>query len=311
MKCHKCGSQVNENDDFCSSCGEKINKEIKTDTTKTKKKLFIIFIIEIILVILMAIGINNYYRNNFDNKIISQNEFKEILTQDGYALKDAKEEGSTGIKSYDFATVASQDLGIHYIVADNNKNSINVFNNLYSQIKSQSKSGFINERSIDLIDYNYYSLENGGDYYVVARNGDTVLAATGVSKYKNEINDMVKEFGFSYPSSILYVITVIVILIFILMIVVMWKIFVKSGRKGWQSLIPLYNYYCLSKITFNKGWLFILLLITPINFVFMLVIFYKLAKRFGKSTAFAVCSIFFPYITMQMIAFDKSKYIDM
>lgn len=90
----------------------------------------------------------------------------------------------------------------------------------------------------------------------------------------------------------------------------MWKIFVKAGIEGWKSLIPFYNCYCLSELTFNKGWLFILLLISPINIVFMLVMSYKLAKRFGKSTIFAICSIIFPYITMQIIAFDDSKYLD-
>ena len=50
------------------------------------------------------------------------------------------------------------------------------------------------------------------------------------------------------------------------------------------------------------------MLITPINLIFILILFYKLAKRFNKSTLFAVLSIFFPYITMQIIAFDSSKY---
>lgn len=314
MKCTKCGEQVNENDGFCSHCGEKVFKRVVDATVKndkkTKQKLFVIFAIEIVLVILIVLGISGYYKGNFENKIITQNEFKNILSQEGYNVRDAKEEGSNGIKSYDFATIDSQDLGIHYIVADNDKNAANVFSNLYYQIESQSKSGFIREASIDLIDYSYYSLENGGDYYVVARNGDTIFAATGISKYKNEINTMVEEFGFGHPSSALYIIAVLVIAIFILMIVIMWKIFVKAGVKGWKSLIPFYNYYCLSKITFNKGWLFIFMLITPINIVFMPVTFYKLAKRFGKSTAFAVCSIFFPYVTLQIIAFDNSKYID-
>lgn len=311
MKCSKCGSQLENDANFCTSCGEKVVKEPVKNNKKTNQKLLVIFAVEIVLVILMIIGISSYYNKHFENTYATQNEFKEKLTQKGYKVENAKEEGSKGIVSYDFATTNGKDLGFHYIVADNDRNANKVFNNLYYQIGSQTQSGFINEVSVDLINYNYYALENGGNYYVIARNGDTVFAAMGLSQYKDEINTMIEEFGFGYPSSILYVISVIVIVIFILMIVVMWKIFVKAGIKGWKSLIPFYNYYCLSKITFNKGWLFILLLITPINFVFMLVIFYKLAKRFGKSTIFAVCSIFFPYITMQIIAFDQSKYIGM
>jgi len=311
MKCSKCGSQLENDANFCTSCGEKVVKEPLKNDKKTNQKLLVIFAVEIVLVILMIVGISSYYNKHFENTYATQNDFKEKLTQKGYKVEDAKEAGSKGIISYDFATIDGKDLGLHYIVADNDKNSMNVFNNLYHQINSQSKSGFISEFTVDLIDYSYYSLENGGNYYAIARNDNTVFAATGLSQYKDEINAMVEDLGFGYPSSILYVISAVVIVIFILMVIVMWKIFVKAGIKGWKSLIPFYNYYCLSKITFNKGWLFILLLITPINFVFMLVIFYKLAKRFGKSTIFAVCSIFFPYITMQIIAFDKSKYIDM
>lgn len=310
MKCNKCGQSISEDDTFCAKCGERIIKEVIQNREKANHKLFVIFAIEIVLVILIAVGISIYYSKSFENKIVTQKEFKENLTQNGYIIEDAKDATSKGIKSYDFATIDDQNLGIHYIVAESDKDAMNVFNNLYYQIKSQAKSGFISEVSVDLIGYNYYSLEDSGNYYVIVKNGDTIFASTGPSQSKNKINTMVEEFGFGYSSSVLYVIMSIVIVVFILMIVIMWKIFVKSGRKGWQSLIPFYNCYCLSKITFNKGWFFILMLITPINIVFMPVTFYKLAKRFGKSTTFAVCSIFFPYVTMQIIAFDNSKYIN-
>lgn len=310
MKCTKCGEQINESAVFCSHCGEKVVKEPVKNDKKTNKKLFVLFVVEIVFVILMILGISSYYNKHFSNQHATQNEFKDLVNGKNYILKDATQSyGDNSIKSYDFATVKSEDLGIHYIVADGNHNADKVFNNLYHQIESQKQSGSIRTVSVDLINYNYYSLENGGNYFVVVKNDNTIFAATGLSQYKDEINAMVENLGFGYPSSILYVIAAIVIIIFILMIVVMWRIFVKAGVKGWKSLIPFYNYYCLSKITFNKGWLFILLLITPINFIFMLIIFYKLAKRFGKSTAFAVCSAFFPYITMQIIAFDNSKYI--
>ena len=52
------------------------------------------------------------------------------------------------------------------------------------------------------------------------------------------------------------------------------------------------------------------MLITPINILFIPVTCYKLSKAFGKSNLFAVISIFFPYITNQIIAFDDSKYIN-
>lgn len=311
MKCNKCGNIVRENDSFCTNCGEKINREVLTkQKPETKKKIILIFVAEIILVILIALGVSSYYSKHFSNTYATQNEFKDLINSKNYILEDATQSyDSKSIKSYDFAT-NGKDLGIHYIIADGNQNADKVFNNLYRQIESQKQSGFMYTSSVELIDYSYYSLENSGNYYVVVKNDNTIFAATGVSKYKDEINTMVKDLGFGYPSNIVYIIFGIVILVLILMYVVMWKIFVKAGKKGWQSLIPLYNCYCVSKIAFNKGWLFILMLITPINLVFIPITCYKLAKAFGKSTGFAVCSIFFPYITMQIIAFDNSRYIE-
>ncbi|MCI9110208.1 MAG: DUF2116 family Zn-ribbon domain-containing protein [Bacilli bacterium] len=305
MKCGKCGRSINENDDFCSNCGEKINKENKPNNTKTNKKLIIIFAVEIFLVFLVILIINNYYSNS-DSKAISRNEFKEILTEKNYKIEDVtNESGADDIESYDFAS--AKDLSIHYIVADSNITAMDVFNSLCYQIKLKEKSGFISEY---LIDDSYYSLENGGYYYVVSRKDNVLFSAMGIDGYKNEINKMVEEFGFGYSSNIMYGFIGVVIGIWIILFIALWKIFVKAGEKGWKSLIPFYNCYCLSKIVFNRGWLFILMLITPINLVFIPVTCYKLAKTFGKSTAFAVCSIFFPYITFQIIAFDNSKYID-
>ncbi|MCI9084399.1 MAG: zinc-ribbon domain-containing protein [Bacilli bacterium] len=311
MKCSKCGNIVNENDSFCTNCGEKINREVLTkQKPETNKKIIFIFVAEIILVILVALGVNGYYSKHFGDKYATQNEFKDLMNSKNYNLEDSTQSyDSKSIKSYDFAT-NGKDLGIHYIIADGNQNADKVFNNLYRQIESQKQSGFLYTSSVELIDYSYYSLENNGNYYVVAKNDNTVFAVSGVSKYKDEINAMVKDLGFGYPSNIVYIIFGIVILVLIIIYVVMWKIFVKAGVKGWKSLIPLYNCYCLSKIAFNKGWLFILMLITPINLVFIPITCYKLAKAFGKSTGFAVCSIFFPFVTMQIIAFDNSRYIE-
>ncbi len=305
MKCDKCGNKINKSDKFCSYCDERVvnnEKDIVKNDQKTKKKLFTIFAIEIILSVLVVLGYSSY----FDKKYATQDEFRNLVQSKNYTVEDVK---NTDVKVYDLATTNGKNLGLHYIIGYNNSNASKVFNSLYYQINSQKKNGSISTVTFDLMNYNYYSLENGGSYFVVVKNGNTIFAATGSSQYKNEIKAMVEELGFGYPSNILYVIIAIAIVIFILTIVVMWKIFVKAGIKGWKSLIPFYNYYCLSKIAFNKGWLFILLLITPINIVFMLILSYKLAKRFGKSTAFAVCSILFPYITMQIIAFDNSKYI--
>ena len=53
----------------------------------------------------------------------------------------------------------------------------------------------------------------------------------------------------------------------------MWKVFVKAGQPGWAAIIPFYNTYILFKITWGKGWKFLLLLI-PIAAVAVLACVY-------------------------------------
>ena len=87
-----------------------------------------------------------------------------------------------------------------------------------------------------------------------------------------------------------------------------WKIFSKAGEAGWASIIPFYNQYILSKITFGNGWLFLLLLIPVVNAIFMIVLMYKLAKVFGHGIGYTLGLIFLPFIFLLIIAFGKSEY---
>ncbi len=277
---------------------------------KGNKKLFAIFITEIVIVVLMALGIVGYYNKHFENKAADINEFNELLNSKNYKIEDvSKNYVNSSINSYYLATKDGDNLGVHYIKAIDKKSADNVFNSLENQFKS-TRSGFSSTISVNLFNYGYYSLETGGSYFVLIKNNDTVFSATGDDKYKSEFNSIVKELNFDYPVSSFYVIGSVIFIIYVFFAIVMWKIFEKAGVKGWKSLIPIYNCYWLSKISFNKGWYFIFMLITPINILFIPVTSYQLSKKFGKSTLFAVLSIFFPYITTQIIAFDDSKYID-
>lgn len=40
-----------------------------------------------------------------------------------------------------------------------------------------------------------------------------------------------------------------------------WRLFKKMGYKGYYSLIPIYNYYCLVEAIYGKGWFLFLPLI--------------------------------------------------
>lgn len=94
----------------------------------------------------------------------------------------------------------------------------------------------------------------------------------------------------------------------IFMIVCLVKIFIKAGKPGWGAIIPFYNSYCLADITLGNGWLFLLLLLPGVNLILMLVMYYKLAIVFGKSTVFGILTVLCPYICLPIIAFGSAEY---
>ncbi len=97
-------------------------------------------------------------------------------------------------------------------------------------------------------------------------------------------------------------------LVGIYQIVVMWKVFTKAGVAGWKSIIPIYNTYILTKITYGNGWLFLLLIVPIVGFVFSIMLYIKLAKAFGKGTGFGIGLWLLSLIFLSILAFDSSEY---
>ncbi len=95
----------------------------------------------------------------------------------------------------------------------------------------------------------------------------------------------------------------------ILMLVAFWKLFKKAGEHGWAILIPFYNLYVLFKVAFGNGWKFLLLLIPIVNFVFAIMLNFKLAKSFGKSTGYGFGLLFLGFIFIPILAFSQAQYI--
>ncbi len=92
-------------------------------------------------------------------------------------------------------------------------------------------------------------------------------------------------------------------------LIVLWKIFVKAGQPGWAAIIPIYNSYILAKIAFGNGWLFLLAIVPIVNFIYLFILYFKLAKSFGKSTAFGIGTIFLSIVFLPMLAFGSCEYL--
>jgi hypothetical protein len=115
---------------------------------------------------------------------------------------------------------------------------------------------------------------------------------------------------------LLLLVIVIAVLILVVEIIGASKVFQKAGRPGWAVIIPFYSSWVLFEISGKPGWwmLTVFLSIIPIvgwipYFVLFIIAMLELAKRFDKSTAFAVFGlILFTAIGMPILGFSKSQY---
>ena len=103
----------------------------------------------------------------------------------------------------------------------------------------------------------------------------------------------------------------------IIMVIAMWKVFTKAGKKGWYALIPFLNTYTLGEVAGIKGWM---ALVAPfagiVPFVggiatlaFSIYMMYCIAKVFGKGAGFTVGLIFFSPIFMAILGFGSANYL--
>lgn len=105
------------------------------------------------------------------------------------------------------------------------------------------------------------------------------------------------------------VIIVLYLAIIILMIVSMWTIFLKAGKPGWASIVPIYNVIVLLEIVGKPWWWLLLFLIPFVNIVFLIIVIHRLSLSFGHEVGFTLGLIFLGIIFLPILGFGSSKYI--
>ncbi len=116
-------------------------------------------------------------------------------------------------------------------------------------------------------------------------------------------------FGFGFMMVFILIITIIVI-------IGLWKIFVKANQPGWAALIPIYNTYILLKIVRMSPWFLLVMIfggmIPFVGGLIMLglfaVVYYRLAKSFGKGVGYTLGLLFLSPIFMPMLGFGSAQY---
>ncbi len=103
----------------------------------------------------------------------------------------------------------------------------------------------------------------------------------------------------------------IIACIFII-VAIEWKLFKKAGKPGWAALVPVYNYIILLEIVGFK-WYYVFVFFASaipvvggvITILFSIVMNIKLAKSFGKDTAFGIGLCFLSPVFTAILAFNK------
>ena len=95
----------------------------------------------------------------------------------------------------------------------------------------------------------------------------------------------------------------------VFLLIAVWKIFTKAGQPGWAVLIPIYNTYVLLEIVGREWWWLILMAIPFVNFIFIIILLFDLAKSFGKDSAFGFGLLFLAPIFIPILGLGNAQYV--
>ena len=85
----------------------------------------------------------------------------------------------------------------------------------------------------------------------------------------------------------------------------MWKAFEKMGRKGWEGIVPFYNFWILSQIMGKDVKWFVFCLIPFVNIIPMM----DVAKAWGKGSGFGVGLALVGFVCWPMLGFTDARYL--
>ncbi|MBQ2872863.1 MAG: zinc ribbon domain-containing protein [Bacilli bacterium] len=108
--------------------------------------------------------------------------------------------------------------------------------------------------------------------------------------------------------------------VYIIQIIGLWKVFKKSGKGGWEAIVPFYCNWVLVEIS-GLNWWWFLFFFAPLvlgviglawlgSLAYLFAVFncyYNISKKFNKGTGFAVCLTLFTPICIPILGFSKNN----
>jgi hypothetical protein len=95
----------------------------------------------------------------------------------------------------------------------------------------------------------------------------------------------------------------------VLMVASYWKLFVKGGKPGWASIVPLYNVVVFLQMVNRPVWWIVLLFIPIVNLIVAIVLVNDLAASFGKGVGWTILLLFLGIVFVPVLAFGNDRYV--
>jgi hypothetical protein len=87
-----------------------------------------------------------------------------------------------------------------------------------------------------------------------------------------------------------------------------WSVFVKAGRPGWTSLVPVYNALQFLRIARAPAWWLALLLVPGVNVAVYAATCLRMARAFGQEPRFAAGLFMAPPIFVAVLGLGPARY---
>jgi hypothetical protein len=97
---------------------------------------------------------------------------------------------------------------------------------------------------------------------------------------------------------------------YVLFVIGLWPVLVKSGRRGWGAIIPIYNSVLMEELAGYSGWLTILFYIPVVNIVMGILVALGNGRAFGKGPGFSFWLLgVLPIIGYLILGYGKAQYV--
>ncbi len=101
---------------------------------------------------------------------------------------------------------------------------------------------------------------------------------------------------------------ILTIIFFLASVAGLWKIFQKAGYRGWEAIIPLYNFYIWLKVIHKPLWWFVFILIPFINVFTVLLMVVETLKCFRKDgLGEQALGVLFPFVFLPWLGFSRKQ----